>query len=92
MSTYTLTLDNSPKAALFVEMLKEIAFVKKIEPAKKVKKEKIDFENIDTTELLMKDKKLMKTIADHKAGKLKFVTFTGDEFEKYSKELLKKTK
>lgn len=32
MSTYTLTLDNSPKAKLFVELLKDMAFVKAVEP------------------------------------------------------------
>lgn len=97
MSTYTLTLDNSPKAKLFVELLKDMAFVKAVEPFVKAKskKEKIDFDNIDTTELLMKDKKLVKTIEDYKKNGRnsgKWVTFTPEEFDKYSKELLDKTR
>lgn len=95
MSTYTLTLDNSPKAKLFVELLKDMAFVKAVEPFVKAKskKEKIDFDNIDTTELLMKDKKLVKTIEDHKAGKpMKSVSFSEEEFDNYTKILLANSK
>lgn len=89
--TYTLTLDNSPKAKLFVELLKDMAFVKAVEPFVKAKskKEKIDFDNIDTTELLMKDKKLVKTIENHKAGKtMKSISFSEEEFDNYTKMLL----
>lgn len=93
MSTYTITLDNSPKAKLFIELLKDMAFVKAVEPfsksKSKPKKEKIDFDNIDTTELLMKDKRLMKTIEDYNAGKpMKSVSFTPEELKEYNNKLL----
>lgn len=97
MSTsYTLTLDNSPKAKLFIELLKDMAFVKAIEPfAKaKAKKQEINFDNIDTTELLMKDKQLLKTIEDYKKNGRDntWVTFTSEEFDAYTKKLLEQTK
>jgi wyosine [tRNA(Phe)-imidazoG37] synthetase (radical SAM superfamily) len=33
MLTYKITLDDSPKAKLLIEMLKEMAFIKSIEPS-----------------------------------------------------------
>jgi wyosine [tRNA(Phe)-imidazoG37] synthetase (radical SAM superfamily) len=33
MLTYKITLDDTPKAKLLIEMLKEMAFVKSIEPS-----------------------------------------------------------
>lgn len=96
MNTYTLTLDNSPKAKLFLELLKDMAFVKAVEPFKitKSKKEKINFDTIDTTELLMKDKQLMKTIDDYKKNGRDntWVSFTPEELDAYNQKLLGKTK
>lgn len=93
--TYTLTLDNSPKAKIFAELLTDMAFVKAVEPFVKAKskKEKIDFDNIDTTELLMKDKKLVKTIENHKGSKpMKSISFSEEEFENYTQMLLANSK
>lgn len=94
MNTYTLTLDNSPKAKLFIELLKDMTFVKAVEPfikaKSKSKKEKIDFDTIDTTELLMKDKQLMKTIDDYKKNGRNgnWVSFTPEELDAYNQKLL----